>query len=192
MKERKWRLTASRFGEVIQATEARDIQLLCKSLCDGGSFQTPATIHGSTWEKTAVKAYEEKTGKIATNCGLVVHPSWPFLGASPDGYVDNDIVLEVKCPYNGRNSMIKPGKFFPFLKHDGESVTLKKTHKYYFQVIGQLALSGRKNCHFIVYTHVDLLVLQIPHDPQFFTEKMLPSLVTFYKTHYRPYLASRL
>ncbi len=96
---------------------------------------------------------------------LTVDPSWPFLGASPDGFVDNDIILEVKCPFDGRNSMIKLGKFFPFLIQDGDSVTLKKTHKCYFQIAGQLALSGRKECHFLMYTHADLLVLQISHNP---------------------------
>ncbi len=100
------------------------------------------------------------------------------------------VLLEVKCPFNGRDSQIKPGKFFPFLQQDVGGVVLKKTHKYYYQIIGQLTLSHCKICHFVVFTHVNLLVLEIPHSPQFFEEKMLPDLETFYANHY--HVASKL
>jgi len=33
--------------------------------------------------------------------------------------------------------------------------SLKQTHDYYYQVVGQLALSGAKFCDFIVWTKVD-------------------------------------
>ena len=168
------------------------MELLCKSLLGEKIFETPATIHGNVWEATGVKAYQEKTGKVATGCGLIIHPLWPFLGASPDGLVDDDILLEVKCPFSGRDSQIKPGKFFPFLQQDVGGVVLKKTHKYYYQIIGQLTLSHCKICHFVVFTHVNLLVLEIPHSPQFFEEKMLPYLETFYVNHYCLYVASKL
>ena len=51
----------------------------------------------------------------------------PFLGASPDAVLDDgESIVEIKCPYNGRNEDVKPGKNFPFLKYDeNDNIILK-------------------------------------------------------------------
>jgi hypothetical protein len=61
-----------------------------------------------------------------------------FLGASPDGIVDDVSIVEVKCPYVGRDNDIKLGKAFPFLKYSADGdIVLNKTNNYYCQVQGQ-------------------------------------------------------
>ncbi len=125
-------------------------------------------------------------------CGLFVHPDFPFLGATPDGLFGDDSVIEVKCPYTGRNSKIVPGKMFPFLAQDGSAVVMKKSHKYYYQVMGQLAISKRKLCYFVVYTMIDFLVIEVNYEDEFFRAEMLPKLKSFYVSHFRSYVASTL
>lgn len=43
-------------------------------------------------------AYEADKGLMVVETGLVMHPSIPGFGASPDGLVGDDGVLEIKCP----------------------------------------------------------------------------------------------
>jgi len=85
--------------------------------------------------------------------GFVISHSHPYLGASPDGLVGDDIVLEVKCPYVVRDKCITP-KTVPFLDEGG----LKCNHQYYYQVQGQLSCTERSVAHFCVYTFQDFRV----------------------------------
>lgn len=51
--------------------------------------------------------------------GLAIHEKHPFLSASPNVLVDNDGVIEIKCPYNMRHLKIKHVKIdFPYAKYN--------------------------------------------------------------------------
>lgn len=52
---------------------------------------------GVDLEPAARFAYECKTGAIVATCGLVLHPTLQA-GASPDGLVADDGLIEIKCP----------------------------------------------------------------------------------------------
>jgi predicted phage-related endonuclease len=135
------------------------------------------------------------TGKNVQKCGLFVHPDFPFLGASPDGLLlGEDAVLEVKCPYAGRNSKIVPGKLFPFIenKSDGSGIQIKRTHAYYYQIMGEMKLSKRSHCYFVIYTLIDGIIIKEILDEGFFKYEMLPALTKFYDENYCPYVASCL
>ena len=94
-------------------------------------------------------------------CGIFLSTRYAFLGASPDGLVhigDGKFALvEVKCPYKHRNSVIsdacKDSGFCLTIIND--KVVLKRNHDYYFQVIGQLAITGAQYCDFLVWTLID-------------------------------------
>ena len=126
-------------------------------------------------------------------CGLFVDLDLPFLAASPDGLVRDDAVVEVKCPYTGRNLEISVRKEFSFLEEneDGE-FCLKKGHKYYAQVQGQLAITSRQLCYFVVYTLQDCVVVKVPVDSHYCSKTLMPLLYDFYTRHFRPYIASTL
>ncbi|XP_061174665.1 uncharacterized protein LOC133183774 [Saccostrea echinata] len=191
--ERKWRLTASRFGDIAKMTCRRDTRKLCSSLYQTNSISTSPIMHGRQYENKAICRFEEISGLKVQRCGLFVSLDYPFLGATPNMLVDNDAIIEVKCPYTGRNEEIKPGKKFPFLVElsDG-TVTLKQSHKYYDQVQGQLFLSKRKICHFVVFTFCDILILKVQCNDDYFRFSLLPKLEMFYKKHFIPYVASCL
>lgn len=52
---------------------------------------------GIDLEPAARFAYECNTGSIVQTCGLVLHPTMRA-GASPDGLVGDDGLVEIKCP----------------------------------------------------------------------------------------------
>lgn len=163
-----WRLTASRFGDIWKLTSRRNLLRLCKSLeCTTSKNKRPL-LHGENYESKAIKAFEVKTGLKTKKCGLFVCQEIPCLGASPDAVIDDNEIVEVKCPYSGRDQDIKPGACFKFLKYgDDNKMVLKENHNYYFQIQGQLFISKRKYCHFVVYTFRDLFVKKIEIDKDY-------------------------
>ena len=57
-----------------------------------------ATRHGQQHEGVASHEFEQATGKKVSVTGLVVRPEESWLGASLDGIVDTETILEIKCP----------------------------------------------------------------------------------------------
>ena len=53
---------------------------------------------GRDYEADARRMYEVTTGNMVSECGLIEHPTIKGLGASPDGLIDDDGLLEIKCP----------------------------------------------------------------------------------------------
>lgn len=189
---RRWRITASHFGEISKMSTKRDKTKLCKSLISCKKFNTRATLHGKMYERKAVQQYESSFKEKVTMCGLFVRPDWPFLGASPDGVIDKSTIVEVKCPYNGKNEKIMPGKNFKFLEYSKGKIVLKRNSKYFDQIQGQLFISNRNYCIFIVFTFVDLFVQKIKFDSEYCEGCLLPKLHLFYEKHFRPSIAQSL
>ena len=150
-------------------------------------------LHGKQYESKAIKMFEKKYELKCKKCGLFIRPDLPFLGATPDGIIDDDTLIEVKCPYTGRQKPIVPGKCFPFLGYDSQgAVVLKQTSNYYYQIQGQLYIAQRKKCYFIVYTFKDLFVQVINVDREYCKFSLIPKLDLFFETHYKPFLASKI
>lgn len=123
-----------------------------------------------------VEKFRIKTQK----CGLFVPFDRPYLGASPDAIVGDDGVVEVKCPYAGRNMPILPGPKFRHLQLDSKNqICFKKSSLYYDQIQGQLFLSNRKFCFFVVYTFQDLFVQKIYIDREYCIGCLIPKLEHF-------------
>jgi hypothetical protein len=61
-------------------------------------------------------------------------------------------------------------------------ISLKKTHSFYYQIQGQMALTGRHWCDFFVWTLKGHYVERIPFDASFWKE-MSSKLNLFYE-HY--------
>ena len=69
------------------------------------------------------------------------------------------------------------------------TLRLKKTHAYFYQVQGQLAVMNLPWCDFVLWTPKELHVERIQADPAFWRE-VLPKLEKFYDTALLPELAS--
>eukprot|EP00112_Aurelia_sp_Birch-Aquarium-sp1_P025768 Seg8764.1 transcript_id=Seg8764.1/GoldUCD/mRNA.D3Y31 product="hypothetical protein" protein_id=Seg8764.1/GoldUCD/D3Y31 len=122
--ERSKRLTSSLFGRIIK----RKKTVQPKSLLDtiqktGQTMCTPALKWGRDKEKIALQQYLEShcdPRMKVMECGLIINPRWPWLGASPDGVlIDAGKVaggIEIKCPFSKKEVNIadacKEKKFF--------------------------------------------------------------------------------
>lgn len=58
----------------------------------------PAMAWGRRNEERARQEYEAVSGNLASTTGFWVHPEYPWLGASPDGLIGADGLVEIKCP----------------------------------------------------------------------------------------------
>ena len=101
------------------------------------SFTNSAMQWGIDQEVHAITAYENETGKFVVGTGLVNHPAIKMSGASPDGLIDQDGQLEVKCP----NSQT----------HLNTILTKEVPSEYIPQITWQLACTRRKWCDFVSY-----------------------------------------
>ena len=184
-KEREHRITASTFGSFMLRQSAMTEKFVT-SLVKPKSFKSAATSYGTNSEKVALNMYRKKTGHHVHECGLVVNPQFPFLGATPDGTVcdkGESGILEVKCPFSIRDSNIleavrsnRPNLFV--YEHDGK-VLLKRNHKHWFQVQGQLLVTGAKFCDFITFTKCDISTERIFPDKDVM-ETLLDKLCSVY------------
>jgi putative phage-type endonuclease len=104
------KVTASRISAVIaegkggapSLTRAGYMGELVAEILTGqpcATFQGNAdTERGQETEPAARVAYESLKRTMVDECGLVIHPRIERSGASPDGLVGDDGLLEIKCP----------------------------------------------------------------------------------------------
>lgn len=107
---RAGRVTASRIKDVIasgrggapSATRAAYLGEIVAEILTGRPVESGYTNsdmqRGQELEPAARSAYEAKRGVLAMETGLVLHPRIERAGASPDGLVEDDGLLEIKCP----------------------------------------------------------------------------------------------
>lgn len=109
--ERCGKVTASRFKDVIavkkngEPTAERDKylwEIVIERLTGKPKehYTNDAMQYGTEQEVFARIDYEAKTGAFVTETGFIQHPSIAMCGGSPDGLIDDDGGIEIKCPYN--------------------------------------------------------------------------------------------
>ena len=129
---RKGRLTGSNFGSVFKAKRITP-SLLKRLLGEYDLSRVKAVQWGVNNEEESIKAFTLKTGAAVKETGIWFHSSG-ILGTSPDGIIDEETVLEVKCPYTERNMTIEEAvesTTFCLKKcESGQGYALKKDHVY--------------------------------------------------------------
>lgn len=194
---RKCRLTSSNFGRIIKRKKDFNDHFF-NSIFPEKTIRAAATSYGTAHEQIARQMYAKSNKVHVHKCGLVVHPDIPFLGASPDGKVcDKKVtgILEIKCPYSIRGETIDQALNGEkartlFLEKTDTGVRLKRNHDYWFQVQGQLLVTGAPFCDFVTYTSQDIHVERIvPHHETM--KSMMTKLADVYATHVREYLANK-
>jgi putative phage-type endonuclease len=145
-KSRYGNASASRISDVIAKTKSgysasRDnylTQLVLErfGVFDEG-FSSQAIEWGHEQEPFARMMYEAQTGNVVEEVGYILHPVIAKSGASPDGLVDNDGLLEIKCPNTKTH--------FEYL------LAGKPPSKYIPQMAWQMACTGREWCDFVSY-----------------------------------------
>ena len=100
-------------------------------------FINDAMQWGKDNEPQARVAYEVASGNFVDQVAFVDHPTIKWFGASPDGLVNDDGLVEIKCPNSATH--------WSYIKDDGPPT------KYYIQMQAQMACTGRSWCDFVSF-----------------------------------------
>ena len=119
------------------------------------SFSSAAMQWGVDKEEEARTAYSFLTGRNVVEVGLYKHPTIIGSHASPDGLVDDDGCLEIKCPNSATH--------IETLKSN------QVAHKYLLQMQWQMACADRQWCDFVSFDprmpdHLTLYVQRVERD----------------------------
>lgn len=159
--------TASNFSKVLatiksgEASERRNYRVkLALERITGKQeevFVNDAMRQGTEREPLARIAYEAHTGHMVEEVGFCLHDTLEC-GASPDGLIDADGGLEIKCP--------TPGKHFDYLRQKAEPP------EYTAQIQGCMWITGRQWWDFVSYSpefpdNASLIVRTIRRDNEY-------------------------
>lgn len=160
------KVTASRVADLIARTktgwgasrENYKAQLVAERLTGQPieTFSNAAMQWGTCTEPEARQAYSFRQDVDVLELGFVDHPRIDMSGASPDGLIGEDGLVELKCP--------QPATHIATLL--GQSVPAK----YLVQIQWQLACTGRQWCDFASYDprlpeSMRLFVQRVERDP---------------------------
>lgn len=145
--QRLGRATGSRIGDIIAKTKSGystsranyAAQLVAERLTGKAaeSYTNAAMQWGIDNEPFARAAYEYFRDTSVDLCGFVDHPTIPMSGASPDGTVAADGLVEFKCPITATHIETLLGASVP--------------GKYTAQVQFQMACTGRQWCDLVSF-----------------------------------------
>ena len=159
------KVTASKAADVMtkKGSAARanlSAQLVLERLTNtkGESFSSAAMQWGVDQEPFARAAYEAHSGVWVDTVGFVQHPTIERAGASPDGLVGHDGLVEIKCPNTA--TMIET------------LLTGKVPSNYATQMQMQMACTGRAWCDYAVFdsrmpVKAQLFVKRVQRDQKF-------------------------
>lgn len=117
-------------------------------------FVSDAMQWGTMHEDEARAVYETQKGVLVADCAYFPHPSIAHSGASPDGLVGGDGVIEIKCPTTGVHLETILSGAIP--------------EKHTYQMAWEIESSGRKWADFISYDP------RLPGNLSFFCARYVP------------------
>ncbi|XP_062610659.1 uncharacterized protein LOC134272440 [Saccostrea cucullata] len=189
---------------------------LYKRLCSAYDLsKKDAIIWGTCNEKVAIEKYRTFGDAVVEPTGIWLHCNG-VLGSSPDGLIRRpaafgfsyqnpglaDIlemsnvkpeILEVKCPFSAKNMTIPEAieKVHDFCLevqdfNGVKSFKLRENHQYYDRVQGQLHITGKSLCDFMVWTPKDCAIVRINKDINW--EINISVLTDVYFCKFLPYL----
>lgn len=146
-KARLGKVTASRIADLMAKTKTGYStsrqnylsQLVAERLTGKplDSYSNAAMQWGTETEPLARAAYENAMGIFVMETGFHLHPEIDDAGASPDGLIENDGLIEIKCPNTATHI---------------ETLLLRDIpHKYVLQMQWQMACTNRAWCDFVSY-----------------------------------------
>lgn len=160
--QRRGKVTASKIGDILATIRNGNwaasrknyaAQLVTERLT--GKDPEPFTNEYIEWgieqEAPAREAYTKATGNAVQEVGFIDHPRIASAGASPDGFVGDDGLIEIKCPTTANQIERLLGADIP--------------EEYRLQMLWQMACTGRKWCDFVSYNP------RLPEDMQLFIKR---------------------
>jgi putative phage-type endonuclease len=165
------KVTASRVADIIAKTKSGYsasranymAELVCERLTgmQGESFSSAAMVWGTNTEPMARSAYESRMAELVEETGFVLHPTISMAGASPDGLIGDDGLVEIKCPNTAT--------------HIDTLLSEGAPSKYMTQMQWQMACTGRKWCDFVSFDprmpeEMQMFVIRVERNDDVITE----------------------
>jgi exodeoxyribonuclease (lambda-induced) len=122
---------------------------------------------GNDHEQHALEAYEVASGNLVRKTNMWLHDEYTWLGASPDGLIGHDGMVEVKCPQTLPTSIPE--------HHD-------------LQMRIGLAVLGRDYCDYWAWTPDGTFAAIVLRDPLIEAD-LIQRLKRFYETYIVPNVA---
>lgn len=150
--DRLGKVTASRLADVLAKTKTgysatRNnymtqlvLERVTNSRAEG--YTNAAMAWGTEQEPFARAAYEAHTGQMVEEVGFIPHPDIDGAGASPDGLVGDDGMVEIKCPSSSTALEV-------WLTHAQGNDPVDA--KYYAQMQWQMRCADRSWCDYVVF-----------------------------------------
>jgi putative phage-type endonuclease len=167
--ERCGKVTASRVSDVLavkrdgKPTAARNrylAEIVAEQLTGdtGEHFVNRAMQWGIEQEPFARSAYEAKMGVLVDEVGFIPHPTIELAGASPDGLVGTDGLVEIKCPTRET--------------HVETLIRGTADPQYIPQMQWQMACTGRTWCDFVSFDprfegKYELFIARVERDDEY-------------------------
>ena len=163
--------TASKIGDIVAKTKSGystsranyAAQLVRERLLGmpEETFSNAAMMWGTEKEPEAREAYQRHALCSVVEVGFVDHPTIEMSGASPDGLVGHDGLVEIKCPTPATHQETLLGGSVP--------------KKYLTQIHWQMACTGRAWCDFVSYDprwpdEMQLFVQRVERDEELIAE----------------------
>lgn len=157
------KVTASKVADVMAKVksggEAASVknyraQLVCERLTGNieETYTNGAMQRGIELEPQARVCYEFLKGVTVEEVAFVDHPTVPMSGASPDGLIGDDGLVEIKCPNTATHIEYLLGG--------------KPPAQYIPQMMWQMACTGRQYCDFVSYDP------RLPEEMQLFVVRL--------------------
>ena len=159
------KVTASRVADVVARTKsgygASRANYMAELVCERLTgvrvefFSSAAMQWGTEQEPAAREAYESKMGVLVLETGFVPHPNIQMAGASPDGLINTDGGIEIKCPNTNT--------------HLDTLLSEKVPERYLNQIYWQMACTGGLWVDFVSFDprlpeSMQLFIQRIPRD----------------------------
>lgn len=161
--QRLGKVTASRLVDVLAKVRSREAasragyraELVAERLTgkQQEGFTNAAMKWGTECEPLARAAYEAEFGLLVEEVGMIPHPAIAMAGASPDGLVSIDGLIEIKCPETK--------------SHIDTMLSGEAPAKYIPQMQWQMACTGRAWVDFVSFDP------RMPADMQMFVRRVL-------------------
>jgi len=124
-------------------------------------YANSAMQWGTETEPQARAAYEFINDAVVVEEGFIEHPTIAMSGASPDGLVGDDGMLEIKCPMSKT--------------HYATLLNGKIAKKYIDQMQWQMACAGRQWCDFVSFDprmpeRLDFFCERVKRDDEYISE----------------------
>ena len=170
---RRGRITGSNVGAILGLSPHTTSDDVMRRMCrewqglESEFTGNVATEYGQFHEKLAIQDLQDNYDVVVKECGFIPHPVINWLGASPDGFIDNDGIVEIKCPYGLR---------------DDENPKFKSINEqphYFAQIQIEMFCTGRDKCFFYQWNRYNDHCTHIYFD-QVYIDKILPILKEFY------------